>query len=411
MVFTGAVFGQNISGNQLNAELKKASQYLSKRDFSNAKICLNQVQREALKLKNYSALYQAEYQLGEVFLLQDKESKALLHYLKALAATKELKDAEPQLRVAFRMGDIFYSHQLYAESLNYFELADSLLFWAHKPKYLILLNQRLAISYFRTMQYEKARDYYSELLKFSIQYKDLKHEIEGRKGVASSLVNINEVDNAIQYQLTLIPIYKMQQNRKEMIDVYFQIANEYFVDGQSKKSIEYANLILNNKSTNGEMKMKMLIFISSQRMAMGVQYRQTILRDLSNALKIAHKLKDKNSILEIQYLQAQYYYNLQEFKMLKPLILNLVHLLEKDIECDLQLKILHLAIDFAKQKKQFKKATEYYDLLVIQQKRKYNAMLTVNRKNKKSSVYQELKRRSLIKDISYYQLYRTEGNI
>jgi len=391
VVLSFRAHSQSKADKAFNKELNKARNTVTDSGFQQAIIMLDTLNAVACFQKQYARLSDIQTLIGDIYLQQKDEKKALFHYSQAFEFSKKTKDPFLQLEVAFRIGDVFYTHKLYLPAYKYFKLGDSLLFWANKSQYRKKLNSRLANTSYHLKMYNDSRYYYSELMKYSIQYQNLDYEIEARNGIANSYVKLKEYQSAIDYKLSLISIYKRLQQPTKKHSVYFQVANYYIAINELHKAIDYCHLILNDRPRDASLKMQTLLLLAWLQIENGNTSEIQFKNNLKQAKVIATKLKQDDSVIETEYLLTLYSVKYKKKKESKKLLDHLVSMLNDKTDYDLQSKIYQLGIDFYKQQKDYKKLSAFYERYLVQQN-KCNQAAQQKKTNQrwKSNMNQEL---------------------
>jgi len=366
-ILISPLYSQSKEEKDFNRELNIARTKAKNGDSQQAITMLDSLKGFECLKKQYAHLTEIQLLKANIYGRQNAEEKALFHYAQAFEFAKETKDPILQLDAVMHLGEAFYSQKLYQSAYDYFKIGDSLLFWANKSKYRKQLNSKLANTAYHLKNYNDARYYYSELLKYSVQYQDLNYELEARNGIADSYAKRKEFQSAIQFKLSLIPIYKRLQQPTKKQAVYIQIAKFYMDVHDADRAMDYCYLILNdNQPVDALLHMKTHILLASIQIEKGALYETQIMSNLDKAASIATKLKRKDKVLEAAYLKNQFIVKYKSKKLAKKSLDSLVALLDKESDIELQIKIYQLGIDFYKKQHNYKKQAEYYELYLIQ---------------------------------------------
>jgi signal transduction histidine kinase/tetratricopeptide (TPR) repeat protein len=356
-LMTQASYAQSISAKKINKELAKAEGLIEQKKFDQAKEIIDRALESSISDKNYYGIANSHYLLGNIYRSQGDLSNAYREYWKSFGSGRITEDSRLQLKVVYQLGNLFYSMEFYDRALEYFEIGDSLLYYAHVPKYLVDLNERLATSYFKLKRYTKAKTYFYELMKYSIQYQNTEREVEARNGIAVCYAELLDYSSAIQFKLSLISIYKNQKDIKSISRTYYEIANYYRLNNEEHKANDFYYLVLHSEGLNDSLHVETLLYQVRSDIYNNKDY--DILSRLNKTIRIAEKADMQNEVVEAMNLITLYYYQKQEDKLAEDQIEKTVQQFTDRVDPEVKMMVYNLAIKVYQRNKDYKASFQF----------------------------------------------------
>jgi len=235
----------------------------------------------AKKIRDSSAIANANQILGYYFHDKFKSDSAYYYYYKAVKGYRKLSNLENQCSILLNMADIQETERDYIGSeinaINAIEIAESLPNNDWKYDKLWKLNNLLAIASGKLKQYNKSLEYHNKALKFSAKIKD-------------------------SYDLDLYSLVN--------------IANVHRRSGNYKEAIKRYNSLLKTKKRLKDKDISTYAIILS-----GLAYAKFLKGDITNSeledlyresLRISISEKDDVEIISASLFFSEYFYNIKE---------------------------------------------------------------------------------------------------
>ncbi len=281
----------DIKGIKATALQKRAVSYFNLKQYDKAIADNKRILEEfPASTQAYSALLSIQEILG----IQDKADEfppILAKYKEANPDGQDLKEIE------FRNAQSLYSAQKYAQAIPAFNT-----FIKQYPDHASISEAQfyLADSYFRTKDYVKAKDIYSEILTAKNQYYK-----KSLQRVADISYLQNDVPNAIKYYSEL---QRLASSNKEKASAWLGLMTAYYDGSQLDSSAYYADKIIGHGSAAPDAESKALLYKGK------VAYAK---KDLDGAqdyfLSCLNGAKDI-SAAESQYMLAKIQYDKKQYK-------------------------------------------------------------------------------------------------
>jgi len=353
-------YGQKLYEKKINEELDKAKGLTEQGKFDKAKEVLEQTRVTSFYNSYFEGIAKSLYYLGNISMLEKDTAEAYRYYRKAYNIAQITKLPRLQLMILYEIGNIYYSSMIYDQALQEFEKCDSLLYYAHIPKYLIGLNNRLAELYLYFGHYQKAKEYFYELMKYSKQYQDIKKEIVAREGIALCYAKLFDYDDAIQFKLSLIPIYKNLNNNKAISKTYYDVANYYHSSNQDQKANDFYYLVLHSEGLTDSLKVETMLRQSKHQLTqINNNNREKVLSKLNATIEFAEKVGMENEKVEAMNMLAMYYFTNDKIKLAQSQIDKIIPQLTDKIHPEIKLMVYNLAVRINLKKNDYAKAYEY----------------------------------------------------
>jgi len=200
----------------------------------------------AIKQNDY-AVAVSQLQLAKSYQYNHNYRSSFINFWDAYVYFRNNNIIVDQIESLIGIAQLFDGIYLSDKSLMYYKSADSLLLLTTNTKYRILLKQSIANIFFSKKDYIYALNYFQELRKFSIQYKDIENQINAVRGIADCYSMMGEYSNAIDNELSLLSLFKRLKKENDIAYTYSRIGIWYMKLNMNSKAIEYLSLSSQDK--------------------------------------------------------------------------------------------------------------------------------------------------------------------
>ncbi len=377
VVMANQGYAQSLGKSLVKKDLTKAEVLIEQEKLEEAASLIDRVISTSKNMELYHELAVAYYLKGDIMFDKHNWKDAYSAYYESYSISRLFHNIPVQFESLYRMGNLYYTigadHSIitpYIKALEYLEQCEILNYGNRTHKYQILLNDRLANSYYRVRDFNKSEYYYLELYKYSRQQSNLEKELESLHGVANSFMQLAEYSSAIEWELRLVNVYIKIGKREDATESYLRIAEYYKRNNQNAKAIDYYNLVLTSKDHTE--KMEMLAHYSLAKI-----YANAIKPDFSKAELHLSKTIDKASKLndlpyQIRSLNLYSLINLKQSDLKKAIDYNsqAVEILPSEKFYDYKLMVYHTAVEIYKRADDYKKVAKFQNLIIAIQKKK-----------------------------------------
>jgi len=352
-------YAQSVSEKMIRNELSKAKGFIEQGKLNEAHEIINKAFESSISIQNYNGIANSHYLLGIIYLNQGENSNAYQEFWKSYGSARITEDPRLQLKVVYQLGDMYYSMELYDRALEYFEVGDSLLYYAHVPKYLVDLNERLASSYFKLKRYTDAKTYFYELMKYSVQYQDIEKEIEARNGIAVCYAELLDYTSAIQFKLSLVSVYKNRKDIKAISHTYFDVAKYYHKNNEEHKANDFYYLVLHSEGLTDSLHIETLLNQARYSIIQVKNNKSDIISSLNKTIRIAEKSDMQNEVVEAMNLIAMYYYLNQQDKLAENQIEKTIQQFTDKVKPEVKMMVYNLAVKIYQRQKDYKSSMQF----------------------------------------------------
>ncbi len=218
---------------------------LDNNDTASARLLAQEAVIMAKKLDKYS-LIKAQLQLAKVFgAIPNYQNSYKMNWY-AYSNAKQNNYTVESIEALYAIGSIFEKFKIWKKAIDYLIIADELLYYTTNYHYRIPVKHSLANCYFGEKNYTEALYYYGELQKFALQHQNYNEEIYAIRGIAYCFEAKHEFENAVQYELMLVPKLKRLRYTNEVLNTYLHIGDLYRSSNNDRKAIDFYQLLLND---------------------------------------------------------------------------------------------------------------------------------------------------------------------
>ncbi|MCG1037228.1 tetratricopeptide repeat protein [Polaribacter sargassicola] len=294
------------------------------------------------------------YDCGEYFYTKSV-SKSEYFYSEALSLNNG-KDKTMKGRALFKLGLIEKKKGNLSTSLRYLNNAKDIFKQTNDSERLASITYDIASVYRYKNQEEKEFEYYKEAFKLT-KKEDKKNLAKGYLYLGNYYTRLKKLDSSIYFYEKALDIFKILNRDDRVHNVYNNLANTYYKQGEYQKIIDLRSLVL--KYAKREKK-QLLITVNYHNIAAAyVKMRQFKLakKYLDSAIMVAKKenlklrlSKSYNSLAKVEFDLKNYkesYLNLQKHKIYSDSIFtsqtkNTIK--ERELENNLKIKDKNLEI-------------------------------------------------------------------
>jgi signal transduction histidine kinase len=248
----------------------------------------------SIKENDYSVAV-SQLQLAKAYQYNHNYRFSFINFWDAYVYFRDKNIIVSQIESLIGIAQLFDGIYLKDKALIYYKSADSLLFLTTNTKYRIIIKHSIANILFNKKEYVYALNYYQELNKFSIQYKDIENQVNAVRGIANCYSLMGEYSNAIDNELSLLSLFKRLKKENEIAYTYSRIGRWYMKLNMNSKAIEYLSLSSQNKLDDS------LIFRLNYYKASAY----TNLKEFNNASKIISKQISNKKLQNYPYFFAK----------------------------------------------------------------------------------------------------------
>lgn len=247
LVFTSILNAKTTISQKSYKQLQKANKLIESKQYSNAKVILNNLLTTSKNDMEKTYAYQA---LANIYINKDQYKKVTVNYEKILKLNAlETKDSE---NIKFSLSQIYLSISNYKKSIFY-----SLGLLKSSSDKKTKIQENLALAYYYNKQYKKSIPY----VKKTIQIK--KNNESWYRMLYSAYIELKDYNNAIKtlkymikrytkeqsYWMQLISIYQNTKRYKESLAT-IELAYKKDIINKKKNIMYFVNILLQNKLYN-----------------------------------------------------------------------------------------------------------------------------------------------------------------
>jgi signal transduction histidine kinase len=371
IMMTNQVVAQNLGESLVKKDITKVEALIEQDKLEEAALLIERVISTTKNMELYHELAVAYYLKGDVKFDKHNWKEAYSAYYESYSISKLFNDIPVEFESLYRMGELYYTIGSdytivtpYIKALEYLEQCEMLNYGNRTHKYQILLNDRLANSYYRVHNYNKSEFYFLELYKFSRQQANLDKELESLHGISNSFMQLAEYGSAIEWELRLANVYIKIGKRAEAAQCYLRIADYYKRNNQSSKAVEFYNLVLNSKDHTADMEMVAEFSLAKINVnAIHPDY-SSAKSQLAKAMNHATALNDLS--YQIRVLNLYSLISLKEEKIKEAIDYNsqAVEILPVEKFYDYKLMVYHSAVEIYKRANDYKSVAKFQSLII-----------------------------------------------
>jgi len=234
--------------------------------------------------------------------------EALRYYLLAIFEYETIGDSSMISQVKTRIGDVFYSADLYEKALENYLIAELIILKKDDKDKLPGILEKTGLTYFELHKYEKALVYFQRLIdreKEADLYKNYFYMIQCYN-------QLNQWDKSLEYSLKILELSEQSGNIENQVIALNNTGYIYKNLKDYKAALEYLNHSLKlQKQSNLNISPTTLVNLAIVYQNKG--QTEDALNYLNQAASIAEKENGKENMSEYLHLIALVYYEMGDF--------------------------------------------------------------------------------------------------
>ena len=349
-------------------DINKATVLIQQNKLNEARELLNKVRKASSDDLYMEGIAEADYLLGEIALKEGDEKTAYSFYWRSYGLARVSGDNRLEMQAVIRIGDIFYDIPSYRRAIDFYKVADSLVSFYYNAQMVLHIYERLASSYYHRENYQEALFFYGRMKAIAHQNNVMDKELEARFGIANCYVMLLDFDNAVEYYLQLVPHYKRIGNEREVSRIYYVIGHSLKRAQRETEAKKFFQLALNSPGIYDSLKVQTLLKLARMDITQISSIpKSEVLEYLAEAEKIAEKNHwDDQALMAMHYRSLMYFLLNEDAAYENELGRVLEKLKTTDATLAEKISIYQLAVRYFTRKKNYKKQSEFEDLLAEQ---------------------------------------------